>query len=54
MKGGIEPAPRELIARMWQELWGLPAVTAEREYMPPDVEGFVWRGGDGRALGLVT
>ncbi len=54
MKGGIEPAPRELIARMWQELWGQPAVTAEREYMPPDVEGLVWRAGDGRALGLVT
>ncbi len=54
MEGGIEPAPAEFIARLWEELWGLPIVTAEREYMPPDVEDFVWRAGDGRALGLVT
>lgn len=54
MEGGIQPAPAALIDRLWQELWGLPVVTAEREYMPPDVEGLVWRTGDGRALGLVT
>ncbi len=54
MEGDIEPAPAELIARLWEELWGLPVVTAEREYMPPDVQGFAWRAGDGRALGLVT
>ena len=54
MEGDIEPAPTELIARWWEELWGLPIVTPEREYVPPDVEGFVWRDSDGRALGLVT
>ncbi len=54
MEGGIEPAPTELIAGQWEELWGLPIVTVEREYVPPDVEGFVWRASDGRALGLVT
>ncbi len=54
MESGIGAASTELIARQWEELWGLPIVTVEREYMPPDVEGFVWRAGDGRALGLVT
>ncbi len=54
MEGGIEPAPTELIDRLWRESWGLPIVTVEREYVPPDVEGFVWRAGDGRALGVVT
>lgn len=54
MEGDIQPAPTGLIARQWEELWGLPIVTVEREYVPSDVEGFVWRAGDGRALGLVT
>ncbi len=54
MEGDIQPASTELIARLWREEWGLPVVTAEREYMPVDVEGFAWRAGDGRALGLVT
>ena len=54
MEGDIQPAPTELIARQWGESWGLPIVTAEREYMPPDVEGLVWRASDGRALGLIT
>ena len=54
MEGDIEPAPTELIARLWEERWGLPIVTAEQEYLPPDVEGFVWRASDGQALGLVT
>ncbi len=30
MEGGIEAAPTELIARQWEELWGLPIVTVER------------------------
>ncbi len=54
MEGDIQPAPAALIDRLWRESWGLPIVTVEREYVPPDVEGFVWRAGDGRALGLVT
>ena len=54
MEGGIQPAPAALIDRLWRESWGLPIVTPEREYTPPDVEGLVWRAGDGRALGLVT
>ena len=54
MEGSIEAAPTELIARLWEEHWGLPIVTAEREYMPPDVEGLACRARDGRTLGLVT
>ena len=54
MQGNIEAATTELIARLWQEHWGLPIVTPEREYMPPDVEGLVCRAPDGRTLGLVT
>ena len=38
---------------MWEERWGLPIVSAEREYGPADVEGLVWREG-GAVLGLVT
>jgi ribosomal protein S18 acetylase RimI-like enzyme len=54
MEGGVELATTELIAREWEELWGLPIVTADREYLPPDVEGLAWRARDGRVLGLVT
>jgi GNAT superfamily N-acetyltransferase len=54
MQGSIEAAPTELITRLWEEHWGLPIVTPEREYMPPDVEGIICRALDGRTLGLVT
>lgn len=54
MDGQIAPASTELIAEEWEEQWGLPVVTAKREYMPQDVEGLVWRVADGRNLGLVT
>ncbi len=54
MEGDIEAAPTELIARLWEEHWGLPIITPTREYMPPEVEGLVWRAHDGRAVGLVT
>ena len=54
VQGSIEAAPTELIARLWEEHWGLPIVTAERQYMPPDVEGLACRARDGRTLGLVT
>ncbi len=54
MEGDIQPAPAELIDRLWEERWGLPIVTPEREYTPLDVQGLVWRVGDGPALGLVT
>jgi len=53
-EGSIEAAPTELIAGLWEDHWGLPIVTAEREYMPPDVEGSAFRARDGRTLGLVT
>ncbi len=54
MEGRIDAATTELIARLWEEHWGLPIITADREYMPPDVEGLVYRAQDGRTLGLVT
>jgi GNAT superfamily N-acetyltransferase len=54
VEGSIEAAPTELIARLWEQHWGLPIVTAKREYMPPDVDGLVCRARDGRTLGLVT
>jgi GNAT superfamily N-acetyltransferase len=54
VEGEIGPASQELIARLWQEEWGLPIVTANRQYMPTDVEGFAWRAGDGNEIGLVT
>jgi GNAT superfamily N-acetyltransferase len=54
VEGNIEAAPTELIASLWEEHWGLPIVTAEREYMPSDVEGLICRAPDGRSLGLVT
>ncbi len=54
MEDTIETASTELITRLWEEGWGLPIVTPEREYMPPDVEGLVSRAPDGRILGLVT
>ena len=54
MEGAIGPASTEIIAQQWEEQWGLPMVTAKREYLPPDAEGLVWRATDGRILGLVT
>ena len=54
MEGHIDPATAEAIAAVWEERWGLPTVTPEREYMPGDVEGFVWSSPDGRIMGLVT
>ncbi len=55
MEGGIELASTEFIAQQWDKHWGgAPAVSVDREYMPADVEGFVWRTTDGRNLGLVT
>ena len=54
MEDEIGPASQELIARLWQEEWGLPVVTAEQQYMPMDVEGLAWRAGDGNEIGLVT
>jgi GNAT superfamily N-acetyltransferase len=54
VEGEIGPASQELIARLWQEGWGLPIVTANRQYMPMDVEGLVLRAGDGNEIGLVT
>ncbi len=53
MQGQIVPASSELIEKLWQEHWGLPIVSVDREYLPADVEGLVWRDGD-EVLGLVT
>ena len=47
MEDEIGPASQELIARLWQEEWGLPNVSVRRQYMPMDVEGLAWRAGDG-------
>lgn len=54
MEGGIEPAPTALIEALWRESWGIPVVTPQREYRPEDMEGAVWRSGDGQVQGLVT
>jgi GNAT superfamily N-acetyltransferase len=50
----IEPASPDLIDRIWRERWGIPIVSVRREYVPADVEGLVWLGGDGEPEGLVT
>src|SRR3990170_4387324 len=54
MQGKPRPASIELIARFWEERWGLPIVSVRREYLPPDVEGRIWRGARGEPEGLVT
>jgi ribosomal protein S18 acetylase RimI-like enzyme len=55
MEGDIQPASTELIAQQWEEHWaGEPIVSADRQYVPSDVEGFLWRTSGGQALGLVT
>jgi GNAT superfamily N-acetyltransferase len=53
MTGAAIPAGRDAVERVWRERWGLPIVTVRRSYLPPDVEGLVWREG-GRDAGLVT
>ncbi len=53
MEDEIGPASQKLIARLWQEEWGLPNVSVRRQYMPTDVEGLAWRAGDGNEIGLV-
>ncbi len=50
----LQPATPDLIERIWRERWGLPIVSAGRTYLPPDVEGLVWRGPKGAPQGLVT
>ncbi len=52
--GRLEPATTAIITRIWEEHWGLPIVSVRREYLPPDVEGLVWRGARGEPEGLVT
>ena len=52
-EGHLEPAPTSLIERLWEEYWGLPIVSVDREYLPSDVEGLLWREGR-EAIGLVT
>ncbi|MBI1885066.1 MAG: GNAT family N-acetyltransferase [Chloroflexi bacterium] len=48
-----EPAPSDVIERVWRERWGLPIVSVERQYLPVDVEGLIWRE-EGEVRGLVT
>ena len=50
----IEPASTETIRTLWEELWGLPIDTPDREYMPDDVEGLVLKDQSGSTLALVT
>ena len=52
--GRLEPATTAVIDRIWRERWGIPIVSVRREYLPSDVEGLVWLGGDGEPEGLVT
>ena len=50
----LEPASTETIRTLWEELWGLPIDTPDREYMPDDVEGLVLKDQSGSTLALVT
>lgn len=55
MDGDIGPASAEFITRVWDEYSaGEPIISGRREYALSDVEGLVWRSGDGELLGVVT
>ena len=54
MEGRLEPATPEEIERILRETWGLPVVSVHRNYMPPDVEGLVYRDEWGTVQGLIT
>ncbi len=54
MEGRFEAADATFIDEQWRRLWGLPVVSLDREYQPTDVEGLVYRDGDGAPQGLVT
>ena len=54
MDGRLEPAPRELIARTWADIWGgEPIISVRGRHAVADVEGLAWTE-DGEARGLVT
>ena len=51
----IEPAPADLIARLWRDFTGLPIVTVSRTYDDPaDTEALVCRNTDGGLCGHVS
>ena len=54
MEGRLEAADAAFIDEQWRRLWGLPAVSLDREYRPTDVEGLVYRDDGGVPQGLVT
>lgn len=47
----IRPADSSAIDELWRERWGLPVVTARKNYQPADVQGLVE---ESAATGLVT
>jgi GNAT superfamily N-acetyltransferase len=53
-EGRLEPATPEEIAILVIEHWGVPIVCMDRLYEPHDLQGLIWRDGDGEAGGLVT
>jgi GNAT superfamily N-acetyltransferase len=54
MEGRLEPVDQEYIRKRWEETWGLPVVSIDRNYTPEDVSGLCWRDEWGEAQGLIT
>jgi GNAT superfamily N-acetyltransferase len=54
MDGKLAAADPAFIDEHWRELWGLPIVSLHRDYLPPDVEGLVYRDEWDAPQGLVT
>lgn len=52
--GRLEPADPATIDGLLREHWGLPIVSIDREYMPEDLEGLIWRDETATVQGLVT
>jgi ribosomal protein S18 acetylase RimI-like enzyme len=54
MEGKTELVDQEYIRKYWEGHWGLPVVSMNRNYMPEDVHGLVYRDEWGEAQGLIT
>ena len=55
MDGSIEVAEAQFIADTVRNNWGLPVITAARDYTLEDITGgFLWRDGAGDPQGLIT
>jgi hypothetical protein len=54
MEGRLEPVDREFIQKRWEQTWGLPVVSIDRNYTPEDVSGLCWRDEWGEPQGLIT